>query len=104
MIINGVRWRVRLVSPAHPMLLTPHKTHALGVCDKVTQTICIDETLSPQELKEVLCHEIVHAAMFSYNVELTLEQEELIADLIASYGEQIVETADEMFKKIKGAY
>ena len=42
--------------------------------------------------------------MFSYNVELTLEQEELIADLIASYGEQIVETADEMFKKIKGAY
>jgi hypothetical protein len=36
MIINGVRWRVRLVSPAHPLLLTPWRTHSLGVCDKVT--------------------------------------------------------------------
>ncbi len=55
-------------------------------------------------LKKVLCHEIVHAAMFSYNVELTLEQEELVADLIATYGEEIIEVTDQMFKKIKGAY
>jgi hypothetical protein len=36
MIINGVAWRVKLVSPAHPLLITPWQTHALGVCDKVT--------------------------------------------------------------------
>ena len=54
MIVNGVRWRVRLVSPAHPLLLTPWFTHAYGVCDKTTQTICVDKTLSPQKLKEVL--------------------------------------------------
>ena len=42
--------------------------------------------------------------MFSYNVELTLEQEELVADLIATYGEEIFEVTDQMFKKIKGAY
>ena len=42
--------------------------------------------------------------MFSYNVELTLEQEELIADLVATYGEEVIDATDQMFKKIKGAY
>lgn len=37
-------------------------------------------------LKKILCHEITHAAMFSYNVDLSIEQEELVADLIATYG------------------
>jgi hypothetical protein len=90
MIINGVRWVARLVSPAHPMLLTPWKTHALGVCDKVTQTICIDETLSPQKLKEVLCHEIVHAFMFSYAIDVTYDEEELVAEFVSKYGKNIL--------------
>ena len=55
-------------------------------------------------LKKVLCHEIVHAAMFSYNIDLSLEQEELVADLIATYGEEINEITNQTVKKIKGAY
>jgi hypothetical protein len=55
-------------------------------------------------LKKVLCHEIAHAAMFSYNVDLTIEQEEVIVDLIATYGEEIIDATNQMFKKIKGAY
>ena len=101
MIINGVRWRVRLVSPAHPLLLTPWKTHALGVCDKVTQTICIDETLSPQELKEVLCHEIVHAFMYSYMIDLSYSEEELVAELMSQYGEEILETTNIIYNGIR---
>ena len=54
--------------------------------------------------KKVLCHEIVHAAMFSYNIDLSLEQEELVADLIATYGEEINEITNQTIKKIKGAY
>lgn len=42
--------------------------------------------------------------MFSYNVDLRIEQEELVADLIATYGEEIVDITDEIFKKIKGAW
>lgn len=101
MIINGVRWVTRLVSPAHPMLLTPWKTHALGVCDKVTQTICIDETLSPQELKEVLCHEIVHAFMYSYMIDLSYSEEELVAELMSQYGEEILETTNIIYNGIR---
>ena len=55
-------------------------------------------------LKKVLCHEIVHAAMFSYNEDLTIEQEEIVADLIATYGKEIIEIANNMYKKLKGAY
>ena len=101
MIINGVRWRVRLVSPAHPLLLTPWKTHALGVCDKVTQTICVDKTLSPQLLKEVLCHEIVHAFMYSYMIDLSYSEEELVAELMSQYGEDILSETNAIYNGIK---
>lgn len=42
--------------------------------------------------------------MFSYDVDLTLDQEELVAELVATYGEEIIEATNEVFKKIKGAY
>lgn len=38
--------------------------------------------------------------MFSYKVKLTLEQEEFIADLIATYGQEIIDITN----KIKGAF
>lgn len=101
MIINGVRWGVRLVSPAHPFLLTPWRTHALGVCDKITQTIYIDKTLSPQKLKEVLCHEIVHAFMFSYIIDLSYNEEELVAELMSQYGENIIHQTNAIYNGIK---
>lgn len=101
MIINGVRWRVRLVSPAHPLLLTPWKTHALGVCDKITQTICVDKTLSPHLLKEVLCHELVHAFMFSYAIDLSYEEEEIVAEIMSRYGEDIIQKTNAIYNGIK---
>ena len=39
--------------------------------------------------------------MFSYNVFLTVDQEELLADLIATYGEEIIEITNKIFNKIK---
>ena len=100
MIINGLRWWVRLVSPAHPLLLTPWSTHALGVCDKLTQTIYIDETLSSQQIKEVLYHELVHAFIFSYNVYLSYYEEELVATLMAKYGEDIFQMTNIIYNGI----
>ena len=101
MIINGVRWWVRLVSPAHSMLLTPWKTHALGVCDKVTQTIYVDKTLPPNKLQEVLCHEIVHAFMFSYAINVTYDEEELVAEFVSKYGKNILHQTNIIYDGIK---
>lgn len=101
MIINGVRWKVRLVSPAHPMLLTPWRTHALGVCDKVTQTICIDKTLSLPKIKDVLYHELVHAFVFSYDIDMSYDEEEMVAELVSQYGEKITDKVDIIYNGIK---
>lgn len=50
----------------------------------------------------VLCHEITHAAMYSYNVQLNIDQEEILADLVATYGYEIIEITNKIFKKIEG--
>ena len=52
-------------------------------------------------LKKVLCHEITHAAMFSYNININVEQEELIADFVATYGEEIIDITNFLFNKIR---
>ena len=89
-IINGEGWRVRLVPPSHPLLLTPRNSLALGCCDNLTKTICISNALSLDMIRKVLCHEIVHAAMYSYDVDLSHQEEELVADLISIYGDEII--------------
>ena len=98
--INGETWRIFLVSPNHPILYT-NGSYALGACDNITHSIYINENLNSYKMKKVLCHELTHAAMFSYEVELTLEQEELLADLLASYGQEIIDMTNEIFIKLK---
>lgn len=102
--INGEEWRIISVPPDNIQLKRIDGGYTIGMCDDNLKTIFVATGLPTTLLKKVLCHEIVHAAMFSYNVELTLEQEELIADLIATYGKEIIEITNQMFKKIKGAY
>jgi hypothetical protein len=84
--INGEEWRILLVSPCHPSLKRSDDGCTLGVCDDTLKTIYINEDLNQEYIWKVLCHELTHAAMFSYNIDLSLEQEEILADLIATYG------------------
>ena len=100
--INGVDWKIKLVSSNHPKIIRNNGSAALGSCDDNTKTIYISELVSREKLKKVLCHEITHAAMFSYGIILTIDQEELVADLIAIYGEEIIQITNKIFKKIKG--
>ena len=86
-LINNVYWKVALVSPDFPLLRRISGEYSIEACDNLTRTIYINKTLNDSLFKKVLCHEITHAAMFSYNVSLTLEQEEVIADIISTYGE-----------------
>lgn len=89
--INGETWKLFLVSPLHPILLTPEGSFTLGACDLPTHGIYINENLNSQKMKQVLCHELTHAVMFSYNIKLNLYQEELLADMIATYGQEIID-------------
>ena len=100
-LINNIYWKLAFVSPDFPLLQRESGEYSIGACDNLTRTIYINETLRDKLHKKVLCHEITHAAMFSYNVSLTPEQEELIADLISTYGEQIIYITNKIFTKLE---
>ena len=102
--INGETWYIEFVRASHPMLRRSDGTWTIGSCDDPHKTIYIYHGLKKYLLKKVLCHEITHAAMYSYNVNLSLEQEELLADLLSTYGEEIIEIANRVFAKLIGRY
>lgn len=99
--INNEYWEILAVNPFHFKLQRSDGSYSIGSCDDDTKTIYVNKHLKGKELKKVLCHEITHAAMFSYNIDLSYEQEELIADLIATYGEEIIKITNQVFSKIK---
>lgn len=99
--INREYWQVLAVPPNSPELFRRDGSQSVGMCDDNTKTIYLSNELEGDYLKKVLCHEITHAAMFSYNVELSLEQEELLANLIAAYGEEIIQITNVIFEKLK---
>lgn len=99
-LINNVYWKLSFVAPNFPLLQRLNGEFSIGACDNLTRTIYINETLQGALLRKVLCHEITHAAMFSYNVNLSLEQQELIADLISTYGDQIIYITNKIFNKL----
>lgn len=98
--INGKEWGVIAVHPRDPSLQRSNGSYAIGSCDEHDKTIYLSKNIPRQKLIKVLCHEIAHAAMFSYNVNLDDEQEELVADLIATYGKEIIQTANDIYDKI----
>ena len=98
--INGELWRVVYVPSNSISLMKPDGTFAVGACDDYTKSIYLNDRLYGDYLKKVLCHEITHAAMFSYNVDLSIDQEELLANLIATYGQEIIAITNKIFKRI----
>ena len=98
--INGVEWKVLLVPPSHPGLHRSNMSFTLGTCDFNTKTIYITDDLKQEYLWKVLSHELTHAAMFSYDIILSYEQEEIVADLIATYGQEIGYITNSVFNRI----
>ena len=99
--INGEQWRLLFVPQNHVALLKPNGKFAIGACDDYTKTIYLDKSLTGDYLKKVMCHEITHAAMFSYNISLSLQQEELIADLMSTFGDEIIDITNMLFDYLK---
>lgn len=80
--INGVRWKVLLVSPFHTKLFRRNGSRSVGVCDNYTKTIYISWDLNQNEIERVLKHELFHAILFSNNVQIDLDVEERLAGWI----------------------
>ena len=46
--------------------------------------------------EKVLCHELCHVFCFSYNIRMDAEQEEFLANWIATYGREVIELLDNL--------
>lgn len=99
--INNKKWYIKFTNPFNSIFLMENGDYTVGTCDDPTKTIYLADTLKGKKLKKVLCHEIVHAAMFSYDVDLDYQQEELLANIIATYGEEILKITDDIFKRLR---
>lgn len=99
--INGYDWDVVYVRPGSSMLTRSNGTATLGTCDISARTIYISNRLPEYMRKRVLIHEICHASMASYHIELTIDQEELLCDLMATYGEEVISIANKIFKRLE---
>lgn len=99
--INNEYWSVVLVYPDDIALLMPSGRYALGACNDMTKTIYISNGLHGKEFENVLCHELTHAAMFAYDVTLGHDEEELLAEVIATFGEEIIDITNVLFEKIR---
>ena len=98
---NDEEWEIYFVSPLHPQLLMENGKYGLGVCDDVQKKIFINKDLNNHYMKKVLAHELTHAAAFSYNVILTYEEHEFLADFVATHGKKIIELTNNLFKNYK---
>lgn len=99
--INGETWYIKFTNPYNDIFIMDNGDRTIGVCDDKSKTIYLSDQLKRRKLKKVLCHEIVHAAMFSYDVELDYLQEELLANIIATYGNEILSIANDIFKRLR---
>ena len=96
--MNGIKWKVLFVKQDSEYLKTSLGNYTVGMCDRTTQTIYISELLQGKFLRKVLIHEVCHSAMFSYGIDMSVEQEELFCDLVATYGDEIIGIVDSIFR------
>ena len=90
--INCIYWNVIYVNPNDDNLKRSDGSITLGVTDLETKTIYINSRLHGALLQKVLLHEICHAFIFSTGYYFDIATEELICDLVASYGRDMIET------------
>ena len=98
--INGITWYMIRVRSDSPMLMRSDGSITVGMCDRETQTIYISDALNGRFLRKVLLHEICHSAMFSYGINMSVDQEELFCDLLSTYGDEIIAITDSVFKAL----
>ena len=92
--INGTNWRVQYENALSGELRRSDGTISLGVTDRNTHTIYLSDKLQGFMQRKVLIHEVCHAICMSYDVHLPIEQEEILCDFVATYGDEVFGIVD----------
>lgn len=100
-----------MVPPDSPLLIDRTGKQCVATTDPNTQCIYLSDQLTGDFLKTVLLHEMGHCVMLSYGLilairsrlpkNLWIEAEEWCCNLIADYGEEILEKTDRILSTLK---
>ena len=97
--VNGNNWILQYVRPSSEELRRSDGVYTLGVTDNTTKTVTIADNLSDRMTDKILCHELCHVASFSYNLNIDIQTEEIIADFLSTYGREIFDIADDLLRR-----
>lgn len=98
--INGKVFDIQYVSPTHEKLMKWDGTYALGCTDARDMCVYVNKFLKGALLRKVVCHELVHCFCIAYGCVLDVETEEICADFLATYGQEVFEVADEVLSDL----
>lgn len=66
--LNGNTWRIRFVRVIEP---PREDRETLGLCDPNIKTIFIRQRQTVKDRKNVIFHELIHAAEFEFNIKIS---------------------------------
>lgn len=89
--INGLKWKVYFVKSGSPKLADEDgKRSILGITYFRECEIYIDKELHKRLRKQTVIHELVHALLFSYGIDIEGATEENVCDLIGAHLDELV--------------
>lgn len=94
--INGRKWKILFVSPYDDRLKRSDGSRTVGMTDGNKNIVCISNRLRGAFLRKVVAHELTHCFIFSFDLDMSIEEEERLADWIATYGTELVYLLDDL--------
>lgn len=99
-VINDIVWQIEYVPPNSRHLMRSDGVYTLGVTDWNDRVVYINNRLTGDKLRHVICHELVHSFMFSHSIYIPIEQEEYIANWVADYGTELIYILDNIMSNL----
>lgn len=99
--INGMKWNIIFVSPQSDRLTRSDGSKTVGVAFLDENTIYISKLVRGEFLKRVLAHELVHAFCLSCSIFMNIDEEERLADWVATYGTELIYLLDDLLEVLK---
>lgn len=102
--INGIKWNIIWVNPNSDNLRRSDGSITVAVTDWNDKCVYMSNMLRGGFMRKVLAHELVHCFMFSFSIHIPIQEEEFIADWVATYGTDLIYLLDDLMQTLKKAY
>jgi len=98
-VINGIHWHIKYVGISNSKLTRSDGSRTVGMTDWNSCTVYLASNLRGRYLERVLCHELCHCICFSYDIKVSIQQEEFLANWVSLYGREVIELLDDLLYK-----